>query len=106
MFMLILSHIKFKNKNVSFSFCASQFSFGFHSIAIIILVKSFKMDSLFTSERILLSSDNCNKLIAGGILVDHESGRIKRIFTSQQEINSWLFIEHGGEVNFSKQTEV
>jgi hypothetical protein len=61
------------------------------------------MDSLFTSERILLSSENCRKLVAGGILVDHESGRIKRIFTSQQEINSWLFIEHGGEVNFPKR---
>lgn len=57
------------------------------------------MDSLFTSERILISNESCKKLIAGGVLVDQE-GRIKRIFTSQEEINSWLFIEHGGEVIF------
>lgn len=61
------------------------------------------MDSLFLSERILISNDSCKKLIPGGILVNLEEGKIKRIFTSQQEINSWLFIEHGGEVNFPRE---
>lgn len=57
------------------------------------------MDSLYLSERILISSDSCKSLISGGVLVDSNDGTIKRIFTSQQEINSWMFIEHGGEVS-------
>lgn len=56
------------------------------------------MDSLYTSERILISSDACKKLISGGILIDNEGGTIKRIFTSQEEINSYLFMDHGAEV--------
>lgn len=61
------------------------------------------MDSLFTSERILICDDNCKKLINGGILVNMEEGKIKRIFTTQEQINSYLFIEHGGEVNFPRE---
>lgn len=61
------------------------------------------MNALYTSQRILISTDTCKKLISGGILVDQEEGRIKKIFTSQEEINSWLFIEHGGEVNFPRE---
>lgn len=60
------------------------------------------MDSLFLSERILICSDECKKLISGGILVNNEDGTVKRIFTSQEEINSWLFIEHGGEASDSQ----
>lgn len=57
------------------------------------------MDALYTSERILISSDECKKLISGGILVEHSDGTIKRIFTSQEEINSYLFVQHGAEVD-------
>lgn len=64
------------------------------------------MDALYLSERILISSDTCNDIISGGILVSFDDGTIKRIFTSQEEINSWMFIEHGGEVrNISKERE-
>jgi allantoinase len=56
------------------------------------------MNALYTSERILINNDSCKKLISGGILVNQEAGLIVRIFTTQEEINSWLFIEHGGEV--------
>lgn len=56
------------------------------------------MDSLYLSEKILISSDSCKNLISGGVLVDCNDGTIKRVFTSQEEINSWMFIEHGGEV--------
>lgn len=56
------------------------------------------MDALFLSDRILISNDDCKKLVSGGVLVSFEDGTIKRIFTSQEEINSWLFIEHGAEV--------
>lgn len=56
------------------------------------------MNSLFTSTRILITSDNGKKLIAGGILVSNNDGRIAKIFTSQEEINSWMFLEHGSEV--------
>jgi hypothetical protein len=60
------------------------------------------MDSLFLSERILISDENCKKLISGGIVVSVEDGTIKNIFTSQQEINSWIFLSHGGEVIFAR----
>ncbi|CRK90870.1 CLUMA_CG004560, isoform A [Clunio marinus] len=56
------------------------------------------MDALYLSQRILISSDCCKKLISGGILVSNTDGTIKRVFTSQEEINSYLFIEHGAEV--------
>lgn len=63
------------------------------------------MDSLYLSERILICSDECKKLISGGILVSYEDGTVKRIFTSQEEINSWMFIEHGGEASDSQISE-
>lgn len=56
------------------------------------------MDALYLSERILVSNDVGQGFISGGVLVSFEDGRILKIFTSQQEINSWLFVEHGGEV--------
>lgn len=58
--------------------------------------------SLYTSERILVNNDLNSKLISGGILVDQENGTIRKIFSSQEEINSWLFIDHGGEVYYIK----
>lgn len=61
------------------------------------------MDSLYTSGRILINSDECKKFISGGILVSHEDGTIKKIFSSQQEINSYLFSSHGAEVTFSNE---
>lgn len=57
------------------------------------------MGTLFTSKRILLTSDNTTRLISGGILVSSTDGTITKIFTSQEEINSWMFKEHGCEVN-------
>lgn len=56
------------------------------------------MDALYLSERILVSSDAGHSFVSGGVLVSFEDGRIMKIFTSQQEINSYLFIEHGSEV--------
>lgn len=56
------------------------------------------MDALYLSERILVSNDVGQSFVSGGVLVSFEDGRILKIFTSQQEINSWLFVEHGGEV--------
>lgn len=56
------------------------------------------MDALFLSDRILISSDEGSSLVSGGVLVCFADGTIKRIFTSQEEINSWLFIDHGGDV--------
>lgn len=56
------------------------------------------MDALYLSERILISSDTCNKMVSGGILVSFDTGTIKRIFTTQEEINSWMFMDHGGDV--------
>lgn len=56
------------------------------------------LDALFLSERILISNEAVKTFVSGGILVNFNDGTIKRIFTSQQEINSWMFIEHGGEV--------
>ena len=61
------------------------------------------MDSLFLSERILINNENCKKIVSGGIVVNIEDGRIKNIFTSQQEINSWIFLAHGGEVIFPRE---
>lgn len=56
------------------------------------------MDTLYLSQRILITSDTFKDMVSGGILVSCEDGRIKRIFTSQLEINSWMFVDHGGEV--------
>jgi hypothetical protein len=58
------------------------------------------MDSLYLSERILVNNDLNSKLISGGILVNQEEGTIRRILTSQEEINTWLFQDHGVEVKF------
>jgi dihydroorotase-like cyclic amidohydrolase len=49
------------------------------------------MDTLFTSSRILISNDSEKNIISGGILVSNEDGTIKKIITSQAEINSWMF---------------
>lgn len=54
--------------------------------------------SLYVSERILVNNDLNSKFISGGILVNQEDGTICRIYTSQEEINSWLFMDTGGEV--------
>ena len=61
------------------------------------------MDSLYLSERILVSTDEGSSLISGGIVVSFTDGTVKRIFTSQQEINSWLFLVCGGDVRGSKK---
>lgn len=55
-------------------------------------------DSLYLSERILVNNDLNSKFVSGGILVNQEEGTIRRILTSQEDINSWLFTEHAGEV--------
>lgn len=62
------------------------------------------MDALYTSERILISNDNYQDLKMGGILVDHSDGTIKRIFTSQEEINSYLFMQHGAEAIIGRES--
>lgn len=62
------------------------------------------MDALYTSERILISNDNYPDLKMGGILVDHSDGTIKRIFTSQEEINSYLFMQHGAEAIIGRES--
>lgn len=58
-----------------------------------------EIDSLLLSRRILADIDECQDFISGGILVSNTQGRIKKIFTSQQEINSYLFRAHGTEVS-------
>lgn len=51
------------------------------------------MDTLFTSSRILINNDGEQKnIVSGGILVSNEDGTIKKIITSQSEINSWFFV--------------
>ncbi|KAG5671096.1 hypothetical protein PVAND_001310 [Polypedilum vanderplanki] len=61
-------------------------------------METVELDSLFLSKRILVNIDECKDFISGGILVSNVDGIIKRIFTSQQEINSWMFGAHGAEV--------
>jgi hypothetical protein len=65
-------------------------------------LKSGELDSLFLSKRILADTDDGKDFISGGILVSNTDGTIKRIFTSQEEINSWMFRAHGAEVRFKK----
>ena len=59
---------------------------------------SDELDSLLLSSRILADIDECQDFISGGILVSNINGTIKKIFTSQQEINSYLFRAHGTDV--------
>lgn len=59
---------------------------------------SDELDSLLLSSRILADIDECQDFISGGILVSNTNGTIKKIFTSQQEINSYLFRAHGTDV--------
>lgn len=56
------------------------------------------VDSLYLSERILVNNDINSQLVSGGILVNQEEGTIRRIFTSQEEINSLLFTDTAAEV--------
>lgn len=59
-----------------------------------------ELDSLYLSKRILVDSDDCKDFVSGGVLVSNTDGTIKRILTSQDEINSWMFRSTGSEVNF------
>lgn len=61
------------------------------------------MDALYTSERILINTNDGKKFISGGVLVEHSDGTIKKIFTTQEEINSYLFMQHGAEVAFRER---
>lgn len=61
-------------------------------------MESVELDSLYLSKRILVDIDECKDFVSGGILVSNVEGVVKRIFTSQQEINSWMFSSHGAEV--------
>lgn len=61
-----------------------------------------ELDSLVLSSRILADTDDCKDFISGGILISNTDGTIKKIFTSQQEINSHLFKAHGTEVREKK----
>ena len=58
-----------------------------------------ELDSLFLSKRILVDTDESKDFISGGVLVSNIDGTIKRIFTSQEEINSWMFRSTGADVN-------
>lgn len=60
---------------------------------------SDELDSLLLSSRILADIHECQDFISGGILVSNINGKIKKIFTSQQEINSFLFRAHGTDVS-------
>lgn len=51
------------------------------------------MDDLFLSKRIWCD----NEFVAGGILVTPE-GKIRTIFRSQQEVNSWMYSNEANEV--------
>jgi len=57
-----------------------------------------ELDSLYLSKRILVDSDDCKDFVSGGVLVSNIDGTIKRILTSQEEINSWMFRSTGSEV--------
>jgi hypothetical protein len=63
-------------------------------------MESLELDSLYLSKRILVDSDECNDFVSGGVLVSNVDGTIKRIMTSQEEINSWMFRSTGSEVIF------
>lgn len=67
-------------------------------------MNSVELDSLFISTRILVNRNECNDFLSGGVLVSNNDGTIKRIFASQQEINSWMFTYHG-EVKFSHENK-
>lgn len=58
-----------------------------------------EIDSILLSKRILADIGECKDFISGGILISNTNGTIKKIFTSQQEINSYLFRAHGTEVS-------
>ena len=58
-----------------------------------------ELDSLVLSSRILAEVDGHTDFISGGILISNSDGSIKKIFTSQKEINSFLFRAHGTEVS-------
>ncbi|KAL7028712.1 hypothetical protein ACKWTF_005970 [Chironomus riparius] len=57
-----------------------------------------ELDSLFLSKRILVDTEECKDFVSGGVLVSNIDGTIKRIFTSQEEINSWMFRSTGADV--------
>lgn len=59
---------------------------------------NIELDSLILSSRILVDTNDCEDFISGGLLISHTDGTIKKILTSQQEINSHLFKAHGTEV--------
>lgn len=61
-------------------------------------METLEIDSLYLSKRILVDADDSKDFISGGVLVSNIDGRIKRIFTSQEEINSYMFRAHGAEV--------
>lgn len=52
------------------------------------------MDDLFLSKRIFIDG----KFIDGGILVTSE-GKIRTIFRSQEQVNSWMYSNESNEVN-------
>lgn len=60
-----------------------------------------EMDSLVLGSRILVDTDDCKGgiFVSGGILISNSNGTIRKIFTSQQEINSYLFRAHGVDVS-------
>ena len=61
-------------------------------------METLEIDSLYLSKRILVDGDEFKDFISGGILVSNIDGTIKRIFTSQEEINSYMFRAHGADV--------
>lgn len=65
-----------------------------------------ELDSLYLSKRILVDTDECKDFVSGGVLVSNIDGTIRRIFTSQQEINSWMFKSHGAEVKLREEKQI
>lgn len=52
------------------------------------------MDLLFLSKRIFLDGEFVN----GGILVS-QSGKIREIFTTQEQVNTWLYSNQAEDVS-------
>lgn len=65
-----------------------------------LIMEVLELDSLYLSKRILVDTDEYKDFVSGGVLVSNIDGTIKRIFTSQEEINSWMFRSTGADVNF------
>lgn len=67
-----------------------------------LIMETLELDSLYLSKRILVDTDESKDFISGGIVVSNIDGTIKKIFTSQEEINSWMFRAHGADVKKKK----